>query len=131
MDANDKLEYSGKTSSYHHKWNDTPNPEGEESGLRKVWFLDAQWSDCPIEVEEQVKDMWRFWDCGNDKYIIKTSVEDLLETIESYEGDGPYMRKLVDGEWTDKHVLKVDYVIQYIRSYGIADDERVIIHWWW
>lgn len=105
----DKLEYSGQTSSYTHKWNpDKPNDPKTKSGLRKVWFLDAQWSTCPIEVENEVKMLWRDCDLGNDDYMLKRSVEDLLE-------------------WGDK----TKYLVQYIREHGIPDDEEVVIHWWW
>lgn len=101
----DKIEWSGKTSSYHHKWNDTPNPEGENEGLRKVWFLDAQWSTCPVEVEDEVKELWKDYELGNDHYMIKRSANDLVEDYPA--------------------------ITQYIREHGIPDNEDVVIHWWW
>ena len=100
-------EYSGKTSSYHHKWNDTENPDDVNKAVRKVWFLDAQWSDCPIEVEDEVKKLWSDYDLGNDNYILKYS-----------------------HKW---HGLDYPIIAQYIKEQipNLPDDEEVIIHWWW
>ena len=122
------LPYSGKTSSYHHKWHDTPNPPDTPAGLRKVWFLDAQWSTCPVEVEEQVQDLWKLHELGNDRYMLQISVE----TLQQYqkEGEEEFVDKWDGSKWV-KTQLKVDYVIQYIREHGIPDNEEVIIHWWW
>lgn len=126
----EKIVWSGKTSSYHHKWHDTPNPPDVKSGLRKVWFLDAQWTDCPIEVEQQVKDLWQGHDLGNDHYMLKRSLDDLEETEESgYQVD----------RWDDeaktytKVPLKTDAIRQWIleKVPDIPKDEDVIIHWWW
>lgn len=125
MQSNSDIQWSGKTSSFHHKWHDTPNSPDEPSGLRKVWFLDAQWSTCPVEVEDQVRDIWSYAELGNDQYIFKTSVEDLLEL------DGYVTRlRLEGGGWGDRPI-RTNAIIQYIREHGIADDEQVIIHWWW
>ena len=102
-----KVQWSGKTSSYHHKWNTTPNPDDTPKGFRKVWYLDAQWSDCPIEVENQVKEMWESWGLGNDSSVIKTNLSDL-------EADWPI-------------------VAQYVKEQEpeITEDELILIHWWW
>jgi hypothetical protein len=123
----DTITWSGKTSSFHHKWNDTPNSPDEKEGLRKVWFLDAQWSTCPIEVENSVKQLWSYNELGNDKYMLKRSVDDLIELRYSLGGKPPeYPGYLTRGE-----VINVDPLIQYIREHGIPDDEEVVIHWWW
>lgn len=119
-----KLPYSGVTSSYLHKHSpEAPNTPDTPAGLRKVWFLDAQWSTCPREVEAQVKALWRVMELSNDVCIIKASVNELLEM------EGQEVKELVDHEWKSVP-LKLDYVIQYIREHGIPDDELVIIHWW-
>ena len=101
-----KLTYSGKTSSYHHKWHDTPNPEVEEAGFREVWVLDAQWSDCPVEVYEEVRKLWQEYERGNDHYIIKMTLDDL--SAEEYP-----------------------YIVDYVSSFGIPEDEQFFIHYWW
>ncbi len=126
----DKIVWSGITSSYHHKWNKTPNPPDTEAGLRKVWFLDAQWSTCPIEVENQVKDLWRLLSLGNDHYMIKTSLEDLTE----YEEDDVEVEAWDDAQskWSTKR-LRTNAILQWLREQApdIKDDEQIVIHWWW
>lgn len=108
-----KIEWSGKTSSYHHKWHNTPNPEDTKAGVRKVFYLDAQWSTCPIEVEDQVKALWRWKELGNDRYMIHCTIEDLEEWVaEGYDG-------------------KIDAITQYLHEQGVGDSDEVIIHWWW
>jgi hypothetical protein len=124
-----KLEYSGRTSSYLHKWHpETPNDPNTKAGLRKVWYLDAQWSTCPVEVEDQVRDLWSLNELGNDQYMFKTTVDELIE-IESNEC---IINKLFrDPIRREDTPVKTDYIVQYIREHGIPDDEQVIIHWWW
>ena len=128
--STEKIIWSGITSSYHHKWNTTPNPPDTEAGFRKVWYLDAQWSTCPIEVENQVKDLWRLHELGNDRYMIKSSIERLLE-----DGAGDVDVEQWDNEnskWS-KGILKTDAIVQWIREQApeIKDDELILIHWWW
>ena len=103
-----KLPYSGVTSSYLHKHHpEKQNYADTKAGLRKVWFLDAQWSTCPVEVQKEVIKLWEEYDLGNDHYMLDLSVNDLLE------------------------MKNTEYIVQYIREHNIPDDETVIIHWWW
>ena len=123
--------WSGKTSSFHHKWNDTPNPEGAaDPGVSKVWLLDAQWSDCPIEAYDQVKDLWKMYELGNDNYLIKTSIAELQEmhdTPEEYS-----VRRWVEASRSyEEGPVLTNAIIQYLREQGVGDTEKVIIHWWW
>lgn len=102
-------EYSGRTTCYEHKfdklWEQHPKNHGREC-IQKVNFFDAQWSNCPVEVEDEVKKMWHDWELGNDYYFIKWDWE-----------------------------LKEDYpiVAEFLESKGFkeGDNERIIIHWWW
>lgn len=102
--------YSGRTSSYSHKhagWEER-QPDGPKA-VRKVTFVDAQWSDMPVEIESIIKNLWRRYELGNDHYILKSSINDLLESD------------------TDSDLPLIDY----LREQGVADDEQIIIHWWW
>lgn len=103
----EKIQWSGKTSSYHHKWNDTPNSPNEKLGFRKVWFLDAQWSTCPIEVEKEVRSLWQSYELGNDNFIVKTYLSDLDE----------------------EYVAIRQYILE--MQPDIGEEELIIIHWWW
>ncbi|AGR47882.1 hypothetical protein PHIM7_178 [Sinorhizobium phage phiM7] len=126
---NTPIKWSGRTTSYSHKFADWQNraPDGEP-GIRTVWFLDVQWSTCPVEVQEQVVDLWRLNGLGNDKYMIKTSIIELAEMQDDgYEVDRFDSDKV---QWT-KGPLKVDAIIQYLEEHGVPIKDQVIIHWWW
>lgn len=106
--------WSGRTSLHGHKdenWRDYVITDNDRRGVHHVVMLDAQWSTCPVEVEQQVKDLWRAYELGNDHYIIKTSINDLLE-VHSVEHPN-------------------DLIVQYLRENNVGEDEQVIIHWWW
>lgn len=120
------IEWSGKTTSYHHKHNDTPNPPDVKRGVRKAWFLDAQWSDCPVEVENEVRLLWQVYELVNDNSMIKTSIVDLLVIDE----DEKTSKDFVNGEWIEVSV-STKAIVQYLREQGVGDNELVIIHWWW
>lgn len=118
-------EYGDKTSSYHHKWHDTPNPDNVKRGLRLAWFLDAQWSDCPQEVYEAVREMWKWWEYGNDHYAEFTSIATLMDSYLSYCEDD-----LIKHSQIAKHLLTI---IRYIvaKAPDIDADDDVIIRFWW
>lgn len=127
------LKYSGRTTLHCHKfkdWKDKPLPENPNPGLKKVWMLDAQWSTCPVEVESQIQDLWRFNELGNDDYIMKTCIKRL-----QHIGD-PSSNNLVE-RWSDepmgwfKGPLKTDLIVQYLKEHNLDDEDLVIIHWWW
>lgn len=101
--------WSGKTSSFHHKHNNTPNPPNStNTALTKVWVLDAQWTNCPIEVEDEVKKIWsESYDLGNDNYYLKSTLTDLIYS----------------------YPVIAQYVIE--QNLDIAEDDTILIHWWW
>ena len=132
-----KIEWSGRTSAYVHKHEPWQGADlsGTPNGVRKVYFLDAQWSTCPIEVEEQVKDLWRMYDLGNDRYMLRRSINDLLDDASPEAGNmvehwhwGPTKEEQLG--WVEQPAC-FDAIVQYLREQGVPDDEEVIIHWWW
>ena len=100
--------FSGRTTCYEHKfdgrWENYPKNHGREC-IRDVKFFDVQWSNCPVEIEDEVIKMWRDWELGNDHYIVKW-------------------------EWDD---ISDDYplVTEFLKSKGLTEKDIVIIHWWW
>jgi hypothetical protein len=74
--------------------------------ISKVWFLDAQWSDLPQEIEDEVRQLWKDYELGNDNYIAKREVNDELFN--------DYPR-----------------IYFWCKHKGIPEGETVIIHWWW
>lgn len=94
---------SGKDTSYGHKWG---KPSDGDDSVRKVWFFDVQWSDCPIEVEQEVISAWQDYELGNDRYIIKCKLdEDLFEDYPN--------------------------IYFWLQHKGVEQNAQVIIHWWW
>lgn len=134
-------EWSGRTSAYEHKhsgWEERDGKKTSSIQIRKIF--EAQWSDCPVEVENQVKDYWRWAELGNDHYYTNVSINDLQETHdEKYECEK--WVNPVDGKWTDESgnkiagwlssTLEVDLIIKWLRENGIEDDEDILMHWWW
>ena len=72
--------------------------------LRKQLVLDVQWSNCPIEVVDEVKDIWKNNCYGNDNFIHKYK-------IKSHD--------------------QYHHLNRYLSKKGVGDDEVVWIHWWW
>jgi hypothetical protein len=96
--------YSGRTTSHHHKrddWKDVPT-DGREC-IQAVNFFDVQWSNCPVEVEDEVKRLWRDYELGNDNYFFKWGECD---------------------EEEDTYPI----IAKYLKSRGIT---KCHIHWWW
>ncbi len=83
------------------KWKETPN-SGPDC-IQAVNLFDVQWSNCPVEVEAEVKQIWRDAELGNDVYIYKWDGDDI--DPESYP-----------------------IVAAYLKSRGIT---KCLIHWWW
>ena len=101
-------QYSGRTTCYDHKrsnWKSKGLNIGKEC-IRKINFFDVQWSNCPVEVEEEIKKMWTDWELGNDHYFIK---------------------------WDWEHDQEYPIVAEFLKSKGFKeeDGEQIIIHWWW
>ena len=107
--------WSDKTSSYHHKWNDTPNPKDVKPALKQVWVLDLQWSDCPEELEREAKYIWQSWSLGNDHCYKEFTLEDLKS---DYSTDLPLINKYISEQ------------IEF-RNLDIKEKEQILIHWWW
>jgi len=95
------IQWSGKTTAFKGDKN-TP------SGFRKVWMLDVQWSDCPVEVKERVKVLWRDYECGNDKYVIKADLGMLIENEE---------------------YIIVQYILE--KCPDLDEEEDIFIYFWW
>ena len=109
--------FSGRTTAYEHKHPGWETRDGtQESAIKQVTLFDAQWSDCPVEVETEVKKLWRDHDFGNDHYYFSWDRGDML--IEFPDGgdeskDGKSGYPLID---------------EYLLSKGVT---KCLIHWWW
>lgn len=99
--------YSGETTDHatvsmvQDKWKE--NPGAGLDCIRAVNYFDVQWSNCPVEVEKEVKQIWRDYELGNDNYFFKW------------------------GDYDDEEET-YPVVAEYLKSRGI---EKCHIHWWW
>jgi hypothetical protein len=124
------IEWCGRTTLHKHKFNDWKDhsvTEEDKKGLRKVSFLDVQWSTCPVEVENQVRELWSDYTLGNDHSIIETSISELKEMAGDFS-DEEELEEIKE----DYKITKTDAIVQYLKEQGITnDEEEIIIHWWW
>lgn len=100
------------------------------NGFRKIWFLDAIWTDCPEPVIEQISQIWRMQELGNDHYIYKTTLDQLQELHDA---------KVMTRKW-DKEAVKwgeapveTDLIIKWVKEKEptLEGDIEFIIHYWW
>lgn len=96
-----ELETSNETTASRCKADIKVKPS-----VSKINFFDVQWSECPTFIEDEVRQMWRDCELGNDNYIYKAVFDDKLFKR--------YPRVYL---WLEKNNVKIG--------------ERVIIHWWW
>lgn len=108
------VEWSGRTTAYSHKFEDWKDkPCDGTKALAKVWYLNVQWSDCPVEVEKEVIALWKEFGLGNDNYILKLSIN----SLEELKNDN-----IIEG-------CIIQYILEQIPDIGM--DETIIVHWWW
>lgn len=88
--------------------------------------LEVQWSNCPVEVYDAVKELWKDYELGNDTHYYSWSHDDIF-------GDGT-----PDPDHAGKTKEELDeffgiqpyhYIIdKYLISRGV---KTCLIHWWW
>ena len=69
--------YSGKTTDYEHKhgnWKESPGA-GPDC-IQAMNVFEVQWSNCPVEVEDEVRKLWKDMEFGNDDYYFKWEEDD-------------------------------------------------------
>lgn len=97
-------EYSGRTTAIEHKFDDwkTKKVKDPVKAIQQRTIFEVQWTDCPVEVEAEVKQLWRDQSLGNDYYY---------------------------AEWDDEEMCE-DYPVisRYLRKHGVKE---CLIHWWW
>ena len=110
-------QYSGRTTAYEHKndktWTNFTGPF-PPAIVTKVVF-NVQWSECPVEVEAEVKKLWKHQELKNGTYF-------------SWDRDEEYLLEDDDDdvERTQKDVYPL--IDEYLMSKRIKECE---INWWW
>lgn len=111
------MTYLGVTSCLAHKHNPFVDiPADTKKAVRSIKILDAQWSTCPIEVYDQVSQLWSWAELANDSCIFKTSIKELAS---------------MHGNKVDYDIPDVSRIIQYLTEQGVENTEEVWIHFWW
>lgn len=118
------VNWSGRTSAYQHKFDDwqTKDVLGAPPAFQTMKVLFAQWTLCPVEVEDEVKLLWRMMELGNDNSYHRTSIAELVETTEDET------RVEIRGKMVD---VKFDNLIEFARINGLGETEEFLINWWW
>ena len=101
------MKYSGQTTCYEHKQGDFEDSKGKGGDcIIQETIFDVQWSNCPVEVEEEVKRLWRDNDLGNDDCY--------------YQWDST----------TEDEYDKNEYPLihEYLKSRNV---QLCLINWWW
>lgn len=80
--------------------------------------IEAQWSDMPEEVVNEVRELWRDRELGNDYYYYTWS-EDDFHDAESEEDDEDF-----SSDWSTYPVLA-----KWLRDNGV--EAGCLIHFWW
>lgn len=97
------MNYSGRTTSYSHKgkdWKDRA-PDGQEA-IQQVTLFEVQWSTCPVEVQDEVRELWSDQTYGNESFYFHWKDEDNAEYY--------------------------PVIAEYLHSKNVVD---CLIHWWW
>lgn len=107
------LKFSGETTAHklarNAPWTDAKGAGSECFRMQKV--LDVQWSNCPVEVEDEVRNLWQDRELGNDCCFAAVVLSDEI-----------------DGEvFADKYPI----IAAFLKDKGAEDDENIWIHWWW
>lgn len=86
--------------------------------LQKEWVFRVQWTDCPIEVEDEVRKLWQNCGMSNGAYYS-------WDSNDEHSGYG-----LPDDYDPDEHSQGTEYPIidEYLKSKSIT---KCLINWWW
>lgn len=145
----EKLPYSGQTSAYEHKHGDAwkENKFAGAPAVTTIKLINAQWSNMPVEVEAEVKELWRYCELGNDHYYWEGSISDMDEMMGSHEDNGEedeefgievehWVSKQPDNPdddhwgWKKKYTT-LPYFRQWLEEQGFEYEEKFLLHWWW
>ncbi len=103
---------SGKVTADHPigmKWEKIPD------SIRQETIFHAQWSDCPVEVEEEVKRLWRMEELRNDNCYVAWNPDAMVTK---------------DENWNEGVAKEVYPMIHWwLTKKGVTGP--VLIHWWW
>jgi hypothetical protein len=101
--------------------------------------FDVQWSDCPVEVEEEVRRLWRWqelgkntayfrWDRISKHDVCVNDEDDFLTSTAVLKQFG----EIEDDEFPDLYTIELRHAFplidQFLMSRGV---DQCLIHWLW
>ena len=93
-----------------------PTGYGSDSeAIRTVKLIEATWTNMPLEVQREVRELWIMLEYGNDVYYYNGSIQDLEDWIEG----------------VDNPDFKVDNLCKWLRENGFKNEDRFLLHFWW
>ena len=106
------MEYSGRTTAPEHKRDDWKNNKGPfEKAIQQKTIFYVQWTDCPVEVENEVKKLWRDNELNNNDYFDWDATDD--------DDDNDEEKTLIE---------RYPVIHQYLIQHNI---QNCLINWWW
>jgi hypothetical protein len=125
-------QYSGRTTASVHKFDDWAEKDvsGVAPAIRQIYLFEVQWSDCPVEVETEVKKLWRWQELGNDFYYFSWDRDADAYIGEDELRDGGRTANPIGGVIGEDSKLHLVFpmIDEYLMSKGV---EKCLIHWWW
>lgn len=106
--------YSGRTTAYEHKHGDAwkQSLHAGPDCIQQQTIFDVQWSNCPVEVEEEVKRLWLDMELHNN--------------VCYYSWSGWIKNDEYDGPSEDAEAYPI--IAEYLKTRGVTE---CLIHWWW
>jgi hypothetical protein len=93
----------------------------DNPAITSVFIVEAQWSDIPEDVYEEIRDLWYANEYGNDHYYYSWISEDFA-TAE-------------DDDWAEEVGIEDEYrykkIAKYLRDNGLGPNDKILIHYWW
>lgn len=110
-------QYSGRTSAHAHKFDDWREKviENPVDCIQTTQIFRVQWTNCPIEVYEEVQKLWRWAELHNDNNYSWDRDEEFWD--ENCEDEA---------ELTMKEAFPL--IDEYLQSRGI---DKIEINYWW
>lgn len=102
---------------WEHKFDDweTRSIESEHDCISTQIIFSVQWSNCPVEVEEEVVRLWQECELRNGSYFDwdRSAEHHIERDDEDYEMSLAEHYPVIDG---------------YLQSRGVS---KCLIYWWW
>ena len=116
-------QYSGRVTDHAHKFDDWRDHDvsGAADCIQTAQIFYVQWSNCPVEVEKEVVEIWKNnSDLRNDSFF-------------SWNRDAEYWDETMEDEDAEEEPVKTmaevyPLIDEYLMSRGIS---KILINYWW